>query len=303
MQKIYTENIIQMKTETLIKVGIYIVVFVIICFLFYTFYERDPLSDLYTIVKSKQTISSLYYPPSQPKPSVVPMKLFQTWHTKDLPPKMQENVQNIKKQNPELEYFLYDDNDCIDFIKKHFPDEVVNAYNTLLPGAYKADLWRYCVLYIHGGVYIDIKYQCVDGFKFIHIMDREHFVLERPNHWKPETYGIYNALIISKPGNPLLLKSIEDIVQNTQTNYYGFNALYPTGPGLLGELYFGNIVKNMSMIDNFDLVYNIVDTQDVIIYKNQIVLQSYPEYRKEQRTNQKHKHYNYLWLQRAIYIY
>jgi hypothetical protein len=59
----------------------------------------------------------------------------------------------------------------------------------------------------------------------------------------------------------------------------------------------------MSMIDNFDLVYNIVDTQDVIIYKNQIVLQSYPEYRKEQRMNQKHKHYNYLWLQRAIYIY
>jgi mannosyltransferase OCH1-like enzyme len=291
-----------MKKETIIKVGIYIVVFLIICFLFYTFYERDPLLDLYTNVKSKQTISSLYYPPSQSKPPVIPMKLFQTWHTKDLPPKMQENVQQIKKQNPELEYFLYDDADCIDFIKKYFPDEVVNAYNTLLPGAYKADLWRYCVMYIHGGVYIDIKYHCVDGFKFIDIMDREHFVLDRLYHWKPGTHGIYNALIISKPGNPLFINCIQRIVRNTQTNYYGFNWLYPTGPGLLGELYFGNIVENMKMIDKFDLVYNIIDNQDVIIYKNQIVLQSYPEYRKEQRTNQKHKHYGDLWRQRSIYI-
>jgi mannosyltransferase OCH1-like enzyme len=290
-----------MKKETIIKVGIYIVVFLIICFLFYTFYERDPLLDLYTNVKSKQTISSLYYPPSQSKPPVIPMKLFQTWHTKDLPPKMQENVQQIKKQNPELEYFLYDDADCIDFIKKYFPDEVVNAYNTLLPGAYKADLWRYCVMYIHGGVYIDIKYHCVDGFKFIDIMDREHFVLDRPNHWKPGTHGIYNALIISKPGNPLFINCIQSIVRNTQTNYYGFNWSYPTGPGLLGELYFGNIYNNTSMLDNFDLVHDNINQTAFIIYKNQIVLQAYPEYRKEQRTNQKHKHYGDLWRQRSIY--
>jgi hypothetical protein len=290
-----------MKPEIIIKVGFCILVFIIICFIILMFYAKDPDVDIYNNVKEKQIVKTPYKSTSSPKSSVVPMKLFQTWHNKELPPKMQEAVDAIQRSNPELEYFLFDNNDCINFIKAHFSDEVVDAYTTLLPGAYKADLWRYCVMYIHGGVYLDIKYQCVDGFKFVDIMDREHFVLERPYFWKPGTYGIYNALIIAKPGNPLLLDAIVNIVRNTQINFYGFNPLYPTGPGLLGELYFGNIDDNISMIDKFDLVFNMIGGEDVIIYKNQIILQSYPEYRREQRKTQQNKHYTQLWHQRSIY--
>jgi hypothetical protein len=292
-----------MQKETIIYIGISIVVLVITCFIIIMLYEKDPEVDLHNNIKAKQLVKNPYNPPSSPNHLVVPRKLFQTWYSKDLPPKMKENSDMIRKNNPELEYFLYDDKDCEEFIKTHFSDEVVKAYNTLLPGAYKADLWRYCVMYIQGGVYIDIKYQCVDGFKFVDIMDREHFVLERPYYWKPGTYGIYNALIVAKPGNPLLFECIQNIVRNTQINYYGYNPLYPTGPGLLGELYFGNINDNVSMIDNFDIVFNMINGADVIIYKNQIILQSYPEYRKEQRAKQKNRHYTQLWHQRAIYTY
>ena len=281
---------------------IFIVALTIVYFFISTNYK--PRREVYidTIVKSKQIIKQPYKSPAgQPKPSVVPMKLFQTWHTKNLPPKMQENVQNIKKQNPELEYFLFDESDCADFIKSHFSEDVLVAYKKLLPCSYKSDLWRFCAMYIHGGVYLDIKYHCVDGFKFIDIMDREHFVLERPGYWEPEKYGIYTALIIANPGNQIFLNCIHRIVRNTQTNYYGYNALYPTGPGLLGELYFGNIADNMHMLDNFDLVFNMVNDQEVIIYKNQIILRCYPEYRMEQRANQKRKHYGDLWGEHAIY--
>jgi mannosyltransferase OCH1-like enzyme len=267
-----------------------------------TITEKDPELELYNKIKDKQIIKHKYKSPSSPKPPIIPRKLFQTWYSKDLPPKMHENIVNIQKQNPELEYFLFDDNDCVNFIKTHFDTDVVDAYNKLLPGAYKADLWRYCVMYIHGGVYLDIKYQCVDGFKFIDIMDKEHLVLERPYFWKPGRHGIYNALIIAKPGNPLLLKCIKQIVIHTQTNYYGFNRLYPTGPGLLGELYFGNINDNIKMFDNFEMVYNTFHGQDVVIYKNQIILQSYPEYRIEQRDKQKQRHYAQLWFERDIYL-
>jgi hypothetical protein len=214
---------------------------------------------------------------------------------------MQEAVDAIRSANPELEYCFFDEATCIAFIAQHFANDVVHAYNTLVPGAYKADLWRYCVMYIHGGVYLDIKYQCVDGFRFIDIMDREHFVLERIVNWKPETHGIYNALIIAKPGNPLFLQCIEHIVRNTQTNYYGFNELYPTGPGLLGELHFGNINNSMGKIKDTKLFYNFVTNQDIIIYKNRIILQSYPEYRDDQKIHQLTKHYTRLWYERGIY--
>ena len=292
-----------MKTKIILTVGICIIILAVIWFFIFMIYEKDPELYIHTIIKTKQTINLPYKPPSSPKTSVVPMKLFQTWHSKELPPKMRETIETIQRNNPELEYFLFDNNDCINFIKAHFSDDVVDAYNRLLPGAYKADLWRYCVMYVHGGVYLDVKYQCIDGFKFIDIMDREHFVLERPYFWKPGTYGIYNALIIAKPGNSLFMDAIQNIVRNAQIGYYGFNSLYPTGPGLLGELYFGNINDNASMLDNFDLVFNMIDGEDVIIYKNKIILQSYPEYRMEQRKTQQNKHYTQLWQQRSIYTY
>uniref|UniRef100_A0A6C0JW69 Glycosyltransferase n=1 Tax=viral metagenome TaxID=1070528 RepID=A0A6C0JW69_9ZZZZ len=292
-----------MEPNTIIAVGVCIIVLGIIYFIIDMNNNKGQENELINNVKAKQLVKRQYNSQSSPKYSVVPKKLFQTWHSKDLPPKMRENIEIIQRNNPELEYFLFDNNECVNFIKAHFSDEVVDAYNTLLPGAYKADLWRYCVMYIHGGVYLDVKYQCMDGFKFIDIMDREHFVLERPYYWKPGKYGIYNALIIAKPGNILLLDAILNIVRNTQINYYGFNSLYPTGPGLLGELYFGNIEENMNMIDNFDLVFNMINGEDVIIYKNQIILQSYTGYRSEQRRTQQNKHYTQLWNQRSIYTF
>jgi mannosyltransferase OCH1-like enzyme len=290
-----------MNTKIIITIGFCILVLVTSYFI-YIKLDLDKYSEVYieNQIKSKREVNSIYKPPSSPKTPVVPMKLFQTWHSKDLPPKMQETVETLKKQNPELEYFLFDENECINFITTHFDEEVVDAYNKLIPAAYKADLWRYCVMYIHGGVYLDIKYQCVDGFKFIDIMDREHFVLDTDSG-KSGIYGIYNALIISKPGNPIFLDCIKNIVRNTQTNYYGFNTSCPTGPVLLGKLYFGNIEDNMHMFDNMDLAFNRINGTDIVIYKNQIILQSYPEYRKEQRVTQKQKYYVLLWYDRAIY--
>jgi mannosyltransferase OCH1-like enzyme len=63
---------------------------------------------------------------------------------------MRECVNNLKEQNPEFTHYLYDNQMCRDFIIKHFNDDVVYTYDKLRPGAYKADLWRYRVLYIHG---------------------------------------------------------------------------------------------------------------------------------------------------------
>lgn len=290
-----------MKQSTIAVVaciGIYTLVFIGLMIL-YGIYSKE---SLYNIIETKQTVKSIYIPPGSPKsPIIIPKKLFQTWHSKTLPTHMQKNVDAIQRQNPELEYFLFDDAECIRYIQTHFSDDVVNAYNKLLPGAYKADLWRYCVMYIDGGVYLDVKYKCMDGFKFIDIMDREHFVLERPGFWKKDTYGIYNALIIAKPGNMVFLDAINHIVKYTQTNYYGMNALYPTGPGLLGELYFGNIYDNMNKLKHFDLIFDMIDGIPTIIYKNSIILQCYDEYRSDQKNTQTHSYYVISWIQRTIY--
>lgn len=235
------------------------------------------------------------------KQSIIPLKLFQYWHTKQLPPKMNENIIRIKKQNPEFEYYLYDDNDCRIFIKDHFPNNVLVAYDSLIPYAYKADLWRYCVLYVYGGIYLDIKYQCMNDFKLINLTYKEHFVLERPSFWDDDSYGIYNALICCKPGNTLLIDTIHSIVDNVKNNYYGKNSLYPTGPGLLGKLYF----KDNTKIEEFELFYNHYENKHIVtnqvIYKKIVILENYPEYRDEQQKNNNLPSYHTLWAERLIY--
>ena len=63
--------------------------------------------------------------------SVIPLKIYQTWITKDLPPKMKECVELLKSQNPRFEHYLFDDNDCREFIRKHFRPDVLDAYELL----------------------------------------------------------------------------------------------------------------------------------------------------------------------------
>jgi mannosyltransferase OCH1-like enzyme len=220
--------------------------------------------------------------------SIIPLKVYMTWGSKNLPEKMQKNIEKLKSDNPEFEFFLYDDNDCINFIKENFDNEVLWAFNKLVPGAYKADLWRLCILYKYGGYYLDIKENCLNGFKLIELSENEHFVLDRP----PD--HILNALIVCKPNNLFLLKCIEEIINNIKNNYYGPGCLWPTGPGLLG-----NVAKKYNFKLNLDLY--LPQHGEFIVYKGIGIMKGYDGYVSERALHQKTRHYGELWDQKKIY--
>jgi mannosyltransferase OCH1-like enzyme len=220
--------------------------------------------------------------------------MYTNWHTKNLPPKMYNNYENLKKNNSEFEFFLFDENDCRDFIKNNFNIDVLYAYNKLLPCAYKSDLWRYCVLYINGGIYLDIKFNCTNKFKFIALTEKEYFVRDIPEKY------IYNALIVTLPKNQILLNAINQIVKNTKNNYYGNNELMPTGPGLLGEYMSLEDVNNLDIYHNYTVVDKIME-EYYLVYKDRIIIKSYNGYREEQKNYQKHIRYGDLWRMKKIY--
>jgi mannosyltransferase OCH1-like enzyme len=261
---------------------------------------KETIEKITKFVKSNTTLTHKIYLPKNHQNGPIPKIIFQSWHSKQLPPKMYKCVQKLQKDNPEFLYYLFDDEMCRELIKQHFHPSVVNAFDHLIPGQYKCDLWKYCVLYVHGGVYLDMKYQCVNGFKLKDICDEEHFVLERPGFWSHNTYGIYNGFMVCKPRNQLLMKCIQNIVHNVRTKNLGHGSLYPTGPGLLGTLYFGNINKTFSKIHDFDFFFR-PDAEDQIVSKGIIVLRGYNEYRREQRKTQKTEHYSILWEKGDIY--
>jgi len=243
------------------------------------------------IINAAKSAISISYPTKSHYNNIIPLNIFQTWHSKNLPPIMAKNVEFIKQRNPAFKYMLFDDNDCREFIKTNFKLDVLNAFDTLVPGAYKADLWRYCVLYIKGGIYLDIKYMPINGFKFIALTEKEHWVLDVDNN------GIYNALIVAKPGNNILLRAIDKIVDNVKNRYYGNSCLEPTGPLLLSGL-FSSEQKNA-----FDMkhAFYISLKFRFILFNNYHVFKSYYEYLDEHAQNQKVPHYSVLWGQHQIY--
>ena len=251
----------------------------------------------------------------------IPLNIYQTWYTKNLPPKMKQCVDKLKFDNPEFTHHLFDDEMCREFIKKHFDKDVLNAFDKLKPGAYKADLWRYCVLYKNGGIYLDIKYQCEPSFKLIELIDTEHFVLERPyidpamsneknleliqdirkyinlsteNMWINKEIGIYNALIVCKPRNKTMFKCIKQCVRNINANYYGASSIAPTGPILCGKKYFNSDPNN---IDKITLFYSI--NGSYILNKNRPILKQYDDYYKID--NAQKPSYHVMWKNRDIY--
>lgn len=240
----------------------------------------------------KATIES-YEPPKQ----VIPYKLFQTWHTKNLPPQMLANVNKLKRQNPEFEHFLFDDEESRDFIRLNFDKDVLHAYDKLKPGAYKSDLWRYCVLYIHGGIYMDIKLGCIDDFKLKELIYSEHYVRDRDKYFRKNSVGIYQAFLVAYPKNPLYMDCINQVVRNVKNGEYGFNTLYPTGPGLFGDMY----LKNLKGLDLAEMDMRYLGDNKGILYKNKVVINQYPTYRKEQKRHSKTTHYDQMWYDRNIY--
>lgn len=222
---------------------------------------------------------------------VIPANIFQTWHTKNLPELMSNAIKKIQILNPRFTYNLFDDTDCRNFIKENYNKNILSAFDTLKPGAYKADLWRYCVLYKKGGIYLDIKYVPVNGFKFINLLEKEHWVLDADNN------GIYNALMVCNKGNNILLQAIRKIVENVNNRYYGSGSLDVTGPGLLSQ-YFSREEK-----DNFDMKHFFLNSLNnrFVEYNNYIILRSYNGYITESQNNQKVDHYSHLWNIKDIY--
>ena len=245
---------------------------------------------LQPIIEYKKKLK-ISYPLKANYNPIIPLNIYQTWHTKNLPPKMFESVNLIKNLNPRFNCQMFDDNDCREFIKNNFEPIVLHAFDSLIPGAYKADLWRYCILYKNGGIYLDIKYKPLNDFKFITMTEKEHWVLD------VNKVVIYNALMVCKQGNEILLKAINKIVENVKNKYYGNNALEPTGPMLLAS-FFSNAEKN-----NFDMKHTFYSSHEnrFIHFNDYIVFKSYSGYLKEHKNNNKVEHYSILWQKKQIY--
>lgn len=111
----------------------------------------------------------------------------------------------------------------------------LSSFDRLPHPAHRADLWRYCVLFLRGGIYMDIKTVPlvplnelfhdghIDAFTWYTVVTRctpgDDDVADC---WDPlHNLGrIYNGIIATPPGNPLLLDLMRYMVAHTPPLFY-----------------------------------------------------------------------------------
>jgi mannosyltransferase OCH1-like enzyme len=248
---------------------------------------KEPLNDIHTIdINTSNDLS-------------IPKNIYLTWETSmnEMPPKMKESIELLKNVNNDCNVYIFDKDQRVNFIKKYFKTEILDAYNSLVPGAFKADVWRYCILYKYGGIYQDIKMQPINGFKYSELLvnNKEYYVKDIDGSGR----GIYNAVLICKPNNKVLLKTINNIIYNVKNKYYGESSLYPTGPMLMKKFFTEKEINDMEMqlAVEYDSENNDIH---IVKFNDRQILKMYDGYRKDQK-NLGMKPHHHMWANKEIY--
>lgn len=154
----------------------------------------------------------------------IPNIIHQTFCSKILP----VEIANIIKKNKQIcsncQFIFYDDTDCEELIKNNFHQEIYNAYMKINPvyGAMKADFFRYCVLYLYGGIYLDIKSKIT--YPLFRLIQKDDIcVLDIPRNnlepWRKNHPTYEQWLLIFAPRHPYLLAVINQIYRYINENY------------------------------------------------------------------------------------
>jgi len=191
---------------------------------------------------------------------MIPKILYKTgkWEEKDLPKEIQNLFNKTLEDNTEYKIEYYSDARCREFIKNNFDQDVLTAFDSLKPGAYKADLFRYCILYKKGGVYGDLLHNYLVPLSEIVDNKKDNLVLVQDRYrLECKRSGIQISFMATVPYLLIYSVSITQIVNNVKNRFYGESPLHPTGPIL-----FGDILHNIHKIKNYYLDYRISLFQD-----------------------------------------
>lgn len=149
-----------------------------------------------------------------------------------LSPFLKFATQTVMQAFPGAKYRIYDKQTLRQFLVENYDGDVVWAYDTLRPYAYKADLARYCLLGKLGGWYVDISINIANP---VVLDEKIQFLSFREvQKYTASSWACSNAIIYSKPGNKVFETAIAYIIRNCREEYYGRTPLCPTGPTVFG---------------------------------------------------------------------
>ena len=157
-------------------------------------------NDLLNLLNNQTELPKLY------NYDTIPNNLFQIYMFYKAPIP-QYIFDGIKTYAPNYNHIIFNESDATQFLTQYFDKRIIKRFNNCKLGAHKADLLRYCLLYIYGGVYIDIKTILIKSLDEIFIHKTYFYTC-----LESLSGVMYNGILASKPRNILFLKLIWYII-------------------------------------------------------------------------------------------
>ena len=168
----------------------------------------------------------------------IPKILFRTSavEREKLSVELQKILVDSKEQNRGYQQVYFNDVDINEFITNEFP-EYIKAYQSLVPGAYKADLFRLLALYKYGGIYNDIGHRFLVPIEQLLDANDEFIAATEVSRHGSYAHALYNGILAAYPSHPIIKFMIDDIVYTIMHCNYMADPLDITGPAAIGRAF------------------------------------------------------------------
>mmetsp|Transcript_10474 Transcript_10474/g.19284 ORF Transcript_10474/g.19284 Transcript_10474/m.19284 type:complete len:406 (+) Transcript_10474:87-1304(+) len=119
------------------------------------------------------------------------------------------NIKNVSARSPNLSIRWLGDQACLEYLSKHFDDELQQFFRNEVHGAFRGDICRSAVLLREGGFYMDLDVQLVMPLTAL-IDNATTFmaVYEAP---EMSVGGMLNALMAVEPGSAVMNATLHEI--------------------------------------------------------------------------------------------
>lgn len=237
----------------------------------------------------------------------------------EMPKVIMDIFKSIIQDNPGYSLYYFDNDECDQFMKD-YSESVFECYKQLIPGAYKADLFRVCLLEKYGGCYSDLGHvflvpvdTIIEDYNMVLVKDRVLF--------NTNCNGIHNAFMCTTKSNGYFKRIIERICENVKNKFYGNGALDITGPVLLGDIYIDyyktggdlctiklnknvfNGVKIKMLYLEFSFINNyLLKTLFITDDGKEIIRTKFDNYTEINYKSDGIKAYNQLWIEKKVYL-
>ena len=158
-------------------------------------------------------------------------------------------LHSFAELNPEYEMRIYTGRDCEEYITQSFGEQELSAYQELNPYSYKADLFKFLVLYNEGGVYSDFRQICLKPFREYIPSDAKWF--STIDTGIKHNTGMACHLLAAAPKQPVFRTAIDMIIANVINRSYTCCMLGVSGPCLLGRAFRRTPPKGPAYIGEF----------------------------------------------------